>query len=608
MLIELKSSTDESVSITEAYHQLQTYKTEIPSLLAYNSFLVTSDGFNARVGSITANEDRFMPWRTVDGETVAPISQPQLEVLIKGMFDKSRFLDIIRNFILFQTDGKEIIKILAGYHQYHALKKAVECTERAAMEGATGGSVLSGTPRVTDYIDIYDMTRAVEDGTTVKIYYESRIARLELSDADKLKIDEEFEEITEFQEEHEKQRQKSKWSRLEALAGAEKRVQLIARDIVEHYEKRQEAAFGKAMVVVMSRRIAVDLYNAIIDLCPDWHSDDDNTGVIKVVMTGSASDLKEWQQHIGSKSRRKLLAKRMRDEDDALKIVIVRDMWLTGFDVPSLYTMYIDKPMSGHNLMQAIARVNRVFRDKPGGLVVDYIGIADSLKNALSQYTVSDRQNTGVDTSLAVDVLLENYELIQDLLYGFDYSSFKSGSASERMQTIVATINYILGLGEEARKDFINHVTALSKAYTLCSTTDEGEKLNVEIGFFKAVKSGMIKMIPAGTQRRTRAQIDYQLNQLISKSVISEEVVDVFGAVGLDKPNIAILSDEFLEEVKGLQHKNLAVELLKRLLAGEVKAVARRNLIQSRKFSEMLESAVIKYQNRTIQTTQVILE
>ncbi|CEO89274.1 type I restriction endonuclease subunit R [Syntrophaceticus schinkii] len=769
VLIELKSSTDESVGIAEAFNQLQTYKMEIPSLLAHNSFLVISDGFNARVGTITANEDRFMPWRTVDGETVAPISQPQLEVLIKGMFDKSRFLDIIRNFILFQTDGKEIIKILAGYHQYHAVKKAVECTERAAMDGGdrrigviwhtqgsgkslsmvfyagqvvlmmnnptivvitdrndldeqlfttfsrsqrllrqspvqatsraelrqmlkerqSGGVIFTtiqkftpgedgdaepllndrrnivviadeahrsqygfkvivtsgekeadikygyakymrdalpnasfigftGTPvELTDkntpavfgdYIDIYDMTRAVEDGTTVKIYYESRIAKLELSDADKLKIDEEFEEITEFQEEHEKQRQKSKWSRLEAIAGAEKRVQLVARDIVEHYEKRQEAAFGKAMVVVMSRRIAVDLYNAIIDLRPGWHSDDDNTGMIKVVMTGSASDPKEWQQHIGSKSRRKLLAKRMRAENDSLQIVIVRDMWLTGFDVPSLYTMYVDKPMSGHNLMQAIARVNRVFRDKPGGLVVDYIGIADSLKSALSQYTVSDRQNTGVDTSLAVDVLLENYELIQDLLYGFDYSSFKSGSASERMQTIVATIDYILGLGEEAKKDFINYVTALSKAYALCSTTDEAEKLNVEIGFFKAVKSGIIKMIPVGTQKKTKAQIDYQLNQLISKSVISEEVVDIFGAVGLDKPNIAILSDEFLEEVKGLPHKNLAVELLKRLLAGEVKAISRRNLIQSRKFSEMLENAIIKYQNRTIETTQVILE
>ena len=768
-VIELKSSSDENVGITEAYHQLQTYKAEIPTLLTYNSFLVISDGLNAKAGTLTADEDRFMLWRTIDGDDVAPVTMPQLEVLIKGMFDKRRFLDISKNFILFQTDGREIYKILAGYHQYHAVKTAVACTERATQEGGdrrigviwhtqgsgksfsmvfyagqlvmtmnnptiivvtdrndldeqlfttfsrsqeflrqspvqadsraelrqmlrerqSGGVIFTtiqkfapgedgdaepllndrrnivviadeahrsqygfdakvstrdqgaevkygyakymrealpnasfigftGTPvELTDkntpavfgdYIDIYDMTRAVEDGTTVKIFYESRIAKLELPESERPKIDAEFEEITEYQEETYKEKQKSKWSRLEAIVGAEKRIKLIAKDIVEHYEKRQEAAFGKAMAVVMSRRIAVDLYNEIIALRPEWHSDSDNEGVIKIVMTGSASDPQDWQKHIGNKARRKLLAKRMKDENDPLKIVIVRDMWLTGFDVPCMHTMYVDKPMSGHNLMQAIARVNRVFRDKPGGLVVDYIGIAESLKRALSQYTVSDRENTGIDTDQAVDILLEKYQLIQDLLHGFDYSGFASGSAAQRMQTIVATIDYVLGLGEKGKKEFITYVTELAKAFALCSTTEQAEALNVEIGFFKAVKAGIIKLIPAGQNKKTPAQIDQQLNQLISKSIISEEVVDIFSAVGLDKPNIAILSDEFLEEVRGLPQKNLAVELLKRLLARKVKAVSHSNLVQSKKFSEMLENALKKYQNRAIETTQVIME
>ncbi|MHC1745881.1 MAG: type I restriction endonuclease subunit R [Negativicutes bacterium] len=768
-VIELKSTSDENVGITEAFRQFETYKNEIPSLFIYNSFMVISDGVNAHAGTLTANEDWFMPWRTIDGVGIAPASLPQLEVLIKGMFDKRYFLDIIKNFILFQTDGKEIFKILAGYHQYHAVKKAVTCTERATTEGGdrrigviwhtqgsgksysmvfyagqlimtmnnptiivvtdrndldeqlfstfsrseeylrqapvqalnraalrqmlkerqAGGVIFTtiqkfspgedgdtelllndrrnivviadeahrsqygfdakvssgdqeadvkygyarylreaipnasfigftGTPvELTDkntpavfgdYIDIYDMTRAVQDGTTVKIFYESRIAKLDLPESERPKIDEEFEEITEFQEESYKEKQKSKWSRLEAIVGAENRIQKIAEDIVEHYEKRQEASFGKAMVVAMSRRIAVDLYNAIVALRPEWHSDGDNEGVIKIVMTGSASDPQEWQKHVGNKVRRKLLAKRMKDENDPLKIVIVRDMWLTGFDVPSMYTMYVDKPMSGHNLMQAIARVNRVFKDKPGGLIVDYIGIADNLKNALSQYTVSDRDNTGVDVDQAVDLMKEKYSLVRDLLHGFDYSKFKTGTASERMKAIVACIDFVLGLGENSKKDFLNYVTELARAYALCSTTDEAEELNVEIGFFKAVKVGIIKLIPAGQPKKTKAQIEAQLNQLIGKSIISEEVVDILSVVGLDKPNIGILSDEFLEEVRGLPQKNLAVELLKRLIAGKVKSVSRSNLIQSKKFSEMLENALKKYQNRSIETTQVIME
>jgi type I restriction enzyme R subunit len=766
VVIELKSSSNEEVGITEAYNQLQTYKTTISSLFIYNSFLVISDGFNARAGTITSDEDRFMLWRTLNGEDIAPVSVPQLEVIIKGMFEKRRFLDIIRNFILFQTDGRNIYKILAGYHQYHAVNKAVESTRRATEEkgdrrigviwhtqgsgksllmmfytgklvqefnnptivvitdrndlddqlfatfgksveflrqtpkqaenrsnlrellsvesggivfttiqkfipGEDGDAVpvltdrrnviviadeahrsqygfraevdkdeadikygyakymrdalpnasyigFTGTPvELTDkntpavfgdYIDIYDMTRAVEDGTTVRIYYESRIAKLNLTAEEIPKIDAEFEEITEYQEEYEKEKQKTKWSRLEAIVGTEKRIKLIARDIVNHWEKRLEASFGKAMVVAMSRRIAVQLYKEIVALRPEWHSEDDNEGVIKIVMTGSSADPGDWQPHIGGKARRMLLSKRMKNEDDPLKIVIVRDMWLTGFDVPCMHTMYVDKPMSGHNLMQAIARVNRVFRDKPGGLVVDYIGIAESMKNALSQYTARDRKTAGINTAVAVDLMLEKYEIIQDILHGFDYSKFKSGSAAERMQAIVATMDYILGLGEQPKKEFIQHVTELAKVYSLCATTEEAERLNLEIGFFKAVKSGIIKMLPEGVKKKTKVQIDYQLNQLISKSIISEEVVDILGAIGLDRPNIGILSDEFLEEVKDMPQKNLAVELLRRLLEGRVKVISRRNLVQSRKFSEMLEAAIRKYQNRAVETTQIILE
>lgn len=769
VVIELKSSSNEEVGISEAYNQLQTYKGTIPSLFTYNSFMITSDGFNARAGTLTSNEERFMMWRTIDGVDIAPTVVPQLEVLIKGMFDKERLLDIIKSFIHFQSDDEKDIKILAGYHQYYAVNKAIESTIEATSEkgdrrvgviwhtqgsgkslsmvfytgklvltmnnptivvitdrndlddqlygtfckseallrqspqqaecrghlrellnGRDSGGIIfttihkfapedkgdkvpvltdrknvvviadeahrsqygfkadivegkdeasvkygyakymrdalpnasyigfTGTPvelsdkntRAVfgDYIDVYDMTRAVEDGTTVKIFYESRIARLDIPKEEMPHIDEGYEEITEYQEQSQKEKLKSKWARLEAIVGAEKRLKLIAKDIVDHFEKRNGAMFGKAMIVAMSRRIAIALYKEMIALRPDWHSDDDDKGVIKIVMTGSSSDPEDWQPFIGNKKRREFLAKRMKDNNDELKIVIVRDMWLTGFDVPSMHSMYIDKPMKGHNLMQAIARVNRVFKDKPGGLIVDYIGIADSLKNALTQYTESDRKTAGVDTDIAVDLMLEKYELIRELLHGFDYSSFLEGKPIEKMQTIVAGVDFVIGLGEEKKKDFLNLVTEISKVYALCTTTMQAEALNVEIGFFKAVKSGIIKMIPDDKKKKTGAQLDAQINQLISKSIISEEVVDILGAVGLNKPNIAILSDEFLEEVKGMKHKNLAVELLKRLLKGKVKAIARRNLMQSKKFSEMLEKTLLKYNNRAVETTQVILE
>lgn len=795
VVIELKSASDENVDITDAYNQLQTYKMKIPSLFTYNSFMVISDGVNARAGTLTSDEDRFMAWRTIDGEDVASSSIPQLEVLIKGMFQRDRLLDLIKHFILFQSDGKNTIKILAGYHQYHAVNKALESTKRATQESGdrrigviwhtqgsgkslsmvfyggklvidkelenptivvitdrndlddqlygtflksqdllrstpvqannrahlrellnnrTSGGIIfttiqkfapmeskldedansyqplqkaaedssdyiknlvltnrknvivmadeahrsqygfgadivtgedqvgvkygyakymrdslpnasyigfTGTPveltdkntRVVfgDYIDVYDMTRAVEDGTTVKIFYESRIAKLELPEELKPKVDTEYEEITEYQEQSQKEKLKSKWARLEAIVGTAERVKIIAKDIVKHFEKRdgaQETEGGKGMIVAMSRRIAIDLYKEITALRPDWHSDDLMKGKIKVVMTGSSSDPVDWQPFIGTKSTRETLAKRMKDTGDELKLVIVRDMWLTGFDVPSLHTMYIDKPMQGHNLMQAIARVNRVFKDKQGGLIVDYIGIAESLKKALSQYTESDKKTTGVDTEVASQVLLEKYDLIKELLHGHDYNKFFTGKPSEKMQAIVETMDYIIGLREDRKNDYIKLVTEMSKAYSLCATTDVAENLNVEVGFHKAVKASLIKMISTDNKRKTTSQLDSELNQLISKSISSNEVIDILGSTGLSKPNIAILSDEFLEEVKGMKQKNLAVELLNRLLKGNIKAFSRRNLVQSKKFSELLEEAIRKYQNRAIETTQIIME
>lgn len=769
VVIELKSSSDEGVTITEGYHQLQTYKKTVPSLFNYNAFVVTSDGINARAGTITSGEDRFMMWRTIDGAGVASSLIPQLEVLIKGMFNKTVFLDILKHFLLFQTDGNYIHKILAGYHQYYAVNKAYKSTARAIKDSGdrrigvvwhTQGSgkslsmvfyagkivlgmdnptivvitdrndlddqlfttfskskdllrqipvqaesrthlreLLSGrdsggiifttihkfspedkgenspslterknviviadeahrsqygfdadvvegkkeaivkfglakymrdalpnasfigftgtpveftdknTPAVFgDYIDVYDMTQAVEDNTTVKIFYESRIAKIDLPDETKPLLDDEYEEITEDQEQEQISKLKSKWSRLEALVGSEQRIELVAQDIVQHFEERQKASFGKSMIVAMSRRICVELYNAIVKLRPDWHNDSADKGIIKVVMSGSSSDIEKLQPHIGNKKRREFMAKRIKDNNDELKIVIVRDMWLTGFDVPSMNTMYIDKPMKGHNLMQAIARVNRVFKDKPGGLIVDYIGIADSLKRALAQYTESDRNNTGIDAQEAVNLMLEKYDVIKDILHGHDYSKFFDGKATDRMQAIVETIDFILSKDEIVKKDFLKYTTELAKAFSLCATTDTAQKLNVEIGFFKAVKSGIIKMIKPGTNKKTSSQLDAQINQLISKSIISEEVIDILEAIGLKKQNIAILSDEFLEEVKGLKHKNLAVELLNRLLKGKVRAISRRNLIQSKKFSDMLENSLLKYQNRTIETTQIILE
>lgn len=773
VVIELKNSTNETVGVEDGYHQLETYKMRVPQLFTFNEVLITSDGINTKAGSLTANYDRFMTWRSKDGETESPSSLASLDVLIHGMLNPETLLDLIRYFVVFQDDGKgHISKILAAYHQYYAVNKAVDrallassgqgdgkggviwhtqgsgksltmvffsgkliqmlnnptlvvVTDRNDLDnqlystfvkskGRSGKGLLRQTPKQAEtrkelksllsvesggivfttmqkfepeqnettmaalterknvivmadeahrtqygfnakyddkgkgikygyakylrdalpnatfvgftgtpvastdkntqmvfgnYIDVYDMTQAVADGSTVKIYYESRVIPLNLPQ--NLNLDEAYNDITEDQEEDVKQRLKSKWSRIEALAGAKPRVEALAKDIIQHFETRQQAMKGKGMIVTMSRRIAVDLYDEIIHLKPEWHSDDDDKGVIKVVMTGSSSDPASFQRHIGPKKRRNLLEKRMKDVNDELQLVIVRDMWLTGFDVPSMHTMYIDKPMKGHNLMQAIARVNRVFKDKPGGLIVDYVGIAESLKEALKEYTESDQAQTAIDTDKAVELMLLKYDVIQDMLYNLDYSKFNSDKKSERYYTISNTMDYVIGLGEDERQRFIKTVTELGKVFALCATEPTAQELNDEIAFFKAVKAGLIKLLQPskeGKTRKTSAEVEAEINQLVSQSVVTEDVIDVYQTLGLEQPDLSILSDDFLKDVEGLKQKNVAVELLNRLLKGQVNSLMKTNVTVSKRFSEMLGNSINKYNSRSIETSKVIEE
>lgn len=712
-VIELKNAADEDATIWDAWNQLQTYKQEIPSLFNYNEALVISDGLQARIGSLTANQEWFKVWRTVSGESTAPSSILELEVLIRGVFDHERFLKVLRHFIVFEedTDSDQVYKILAGYHQFHAVHKAVEATIEAsrpsgdrrcgvvwhtqgsgkslsmlfyagqiilhpAMDNptivaltdrndlddqlfgqfqrchellrqepvqaesvahlrellrvASGGVIFTtiqkflpdekgmkaemlsdrrniiviadeahrsqydlidglarnmrdalpnasfigftGTPiektdantRAVfgDYVSIYDIQRAVEDKATVPIYYESRIAKLGLNESELPKLDAEFEEITEGEEVERKEKLKTKWAALEALVGDEKRIRLIAADLIDHFERRLEAMDGKAMVVCMSRRICVELYNEIKKLRPRWHNKDDQKGIVKIVMTGSASDPAEWQQHIRNKPRRKQLAKRFKNAKDPFKIVIVRDMWLTGFDVPCLHTMYVDKPMRGHGLMQAIARVNRVFRDKPGGLVVDYLGLADQLKQALATYTESGGQGRpSIDTEEAVAAMLAKYEICCDMMHGFNWSRWTTGTPAERLGLLPAAQEHILQQ-EDGKTRFTSVVTDLSRAFALCAAHDEAIRIRDDIAFFQAVRAALVK--PSG-ERRSEENLDQAVRQLVSKAITApDEVIDVFLAAGLKKPDISILSDEFLAEIRGLKHKNVAAELLAR--------------------------------------------
>lgn len=531
-----------------------------------------------------------------------------------------------------------------GEISYGFSKHLRDALPNASYLGFTGTPIELGDKNTKavfgDYIDVYDISRAVEDGATVKIYYEGRLAKLELADSERPKIDEEFEEVTEGEEQAAKEKLKTKWAALEALVGSEKRIKLVAQDIVKHWEERLASMDGKAMIVCMSRRICVELYQAIIELRPDWSGNDTpqtqpvtrasadvagnrgsalglaaesaeryaNRSAIAVVMTGSASDPLDWQPHIHPKRVREQLAKRFKDPRDPLKLVIVRDMWLTGFDAPCMHTMYVDKPMSGHNLMQAIARVNRVFKNKPGGLVVDYLGLAAELKKALAQYTQADQEDTGIPIDQALEVLLEKYEIVQGILHGFDYSLFFTGTASQRVAVIPEAMDFILQQ-DKGQQRFVQAVTELSKAFALVATHDEAVKLREEVAFFQCLRAQFAKLGGGGDgQEPAKEDLDAAVRQIISKSVASDEVLDIFAAAGMDRPDISILSDEFLAEVRDMPHRNLALEVLRKLLHDEIKSRSRKNFVQSRSFADMLDQTIKKYRNRSIDAAEVISE
>jgi type I restriction enzyme R subunit len=784
-IVELKNAADEDATIWNAYQQLQTYQAEIQSLFAYNETLLISDGVQARIGSLGAGREWFKPWRTITGETLAEHYLPEAQVMIQGVFDKRRFLDLIRYFVVFEDfGGGAVAKKIAGYHQFHAVNVAVQETLRAArMRGEgeeahdpadgyrslkqpggrpgdrrvgvvwhtqgsgksltmafyagrvilepemanptlviltdrndlddqlfgtfsrcrellrqppvqaesradmraklnvnSGGVIFTtiqkflpedkgdrhpvlsdrrnivviadeahrsqydfidgfashmrdalpnasfigftGTPiELTDkntravfgeYISVYDIQRAVEDKATVPIYYESRLAKLELDEAERPRIDPDFEEATEGEEVERKEKLKSKWAQLEAVVGAEKRIRLIAEDIIKHFELRAEAMLrqtqdeGKAMIVGMSRRICVELYKEIVKLRPEWHDEADETGIIKVIMTGSASDPADWQMHIRNKTRREGLAKRFRNPADPFKIAIVRDMWLTGFDAPSLHTMYVDKPMRGHGLMQAIARVNRVFREKPGGLVVDYLGLAHELKQALATYTESGGTGeTALDQNEAVAGLLEKYEICCGILHGFDWSNWKSDKAQERLALLPAAQEHVLAQ-QDGKERFVQVVRDLSHFFALAVPHEDALRIREDVAFFQAVSAVLNKHAPGDA--KTQEELDLAVRQIVSRAVAPEGVMDIFAAAGLQKPDISILSDEFLAEVRGMPRKNLAVELLRKLLSGEIQTRRRKNVVQAKSFAAMLEQAIRKYQNRAIEAAQVIEE
>jgi len=760
-IVELKNPADENADLNSAYRQLQTYKQEIPKIFNYNELLIISDGTSAEVGTITSSKEWFLPWKTINGKELAPKTTPQIEVLLKGLFNKETLLDVIKYFVTFSKSRKQTIKILAGYHQYHAANKAIRKTIEAVnktkkagiiwhtqgsgksltlafyagklqvqeklnnptlviltdrndlddqlfqtfsqieclrekpkqaknkkelkklLNRVSGGIIFTtiqkfdetfdiisersniivaadeahrtqygfkakvdkktgkisygfakylrdalpnatfigftGTPieledRSTkavfgNYIDIYDIEQAVEDHRTVRIYYESRLIPLELKKEEKELLDKRFEEITEVEEYNKKSEIKSKWLRLEKIVGSESRIKKLAKDIVNHFEKRLETIDGKGMIVCMSRRIAIDLHNEIKKLRPRWYNKEDDKGFMKVIITGSASDGPEWQEHIRDKRRRKELANLFKDPSSEFKLAIVRDMWLTGFDAPSLHTLYIDKPMKGHGLMQTIARVNRVYKDKQGGLIVDYIGIAQDLKNALSLYTKSGgRGKPTLDQKEAISLLIEKYEVVSQMFHGFNYKKFFISNSQQKMQIIMEAMEHILKL-KDGKKRYLKAVTALTKAYSLSVPSNEAEKLRDDIAFFQLIKSSLIKNTEISkSETSKKSDIDSAIKQILSKAIISKEIIDVFEVANIKKPEISILSDKFLEEVKNLKQKNLAFEALKKLMFDQIRIIYKKNKVKNKKFSEMLEEVIRRYQNRSIDSAQVIQE
>nr|WP_198983247.1 type I restriction endonuclease subunit R [Herbaspirillum sp. ASV7] len=766
VLIELKNPADQHADIWKAYEQIQTYKEQISDVFQFNEILVISDGTEALLGSLSADAERFMAWRTIDGQTLDPLGRFQeLQTLVRGLLAPVYLLDYLRYFVLFEDDGR-LVKKIAGYHQFHAVRAAIEqvvlasrpggthrggvvwhtqgsgksitmtcfaarVMQEAAMENPTvvvitdrndldgqlygvfslsqdllreqpvqaesrqdlraklsnrpsGGIVFAtiqkfmldededtfptlsdrsnivviadeahrtqygfeaklkgkpggeryqsgyaqhlrdalpnatfvaftGTPvssedRDTravfgDYIHVYDMQQAQEDGATVAIYYESRLAKLRLKEEDLPKIDAEVDELAEDEEDGEQAKLKSRWAALERVVGAEPRVAQVAADLVQHFEERNKAMPGKAMIVAMSRDICVHLYSEIVKLRPEWHDDDPEKGAIKIVMTGSASDKALLRPHIHDGKTKKRLEKRFKDPKDELKLVIVRDMWLTGFDAPCVHTLYVDKPMKGHNLMQAIARVNRVFKDKQGGLVVDYIGIGNELKAAMKEYTGSKgRGQIKVDANEAYSVLEEQLDILRGMLHGFDYSHFMTGGH----RILAGAADHVLGL-KDGKKRFADAAVAMGKAFSLCCTLDEAKAVREEVAFMQGIKVLLTKR-DITAQRKTDEQRDLAIRQIISSAVVSDSVVDIFDAVGLEKPNIGLLDDEFLAQVKSLPERNLAVELLERLLQGEIKSRFSSNIVQEKKFSDLLTGVIQRYQNRAIETAQVMEE
>ncbi len=762
LIFELKNLADEKADIWMAYNQFQTYKDQLPSLFRFNEILVISDGIEARAGTISSKKERFMQWKTIDGEKPRK-GLTEVEVLLRGMCDRQRFLDIVRNFIVFEKD-KKTTKKLAAYHQYWATNKAVESTIKARkgsrkagivwhtqgsgksltmifyagklvreldnptivvltdrndlddqlfgtfgrcqdilrqkptqaeyrkdlakmLKVSSGGVVFTtiqkflpeenrekhdvlserdnivviadeahrsqygfsakvlpkkdktlitygyakylrdalpnasfigftGTPiekadRSTpavfgDYVDAYDIEQAVDDGSTVRIYYESRLAKLDLKPEERPKIDKEFEEVTEGEEVTGKEKLKSKWSRVEKVVGSPKRIKRIAKDIVDHFEKRTSVLEGKGLIVCMSRRICVDLHNAIVKLRPEWYNKEDSKGIVKVVMTGSASDPKDWQEHIRNRKRRKAIGDNFKEPEESPQILIVRDMFLTGFDAPSLHTMYLDKPIKGHTLMQAIARVNRVYPGKEGGLVVDYMGVGSDLKKALMDYTASGGKGKPTfDQDKAVTLMMEKYEVVKDMFHGFNYKKFFDLKSSERISFVPDAMEHILK--EKGRKErFSKETTALIRAFSLAVPHDKAMRIKEEVGFFQAIKSAITKT--TDTKKETQEKFDTAIKQILSKAVVSDRIIDIFEAAGIKKPELSILSEGFLKDVKEMPQKNLAFEALKKLLNDEIKLYSKRNIVQGKSFMDLLEKAIKKYTNRSVEAAQVIEE
>ncbi len=604
-VIELKNPVGENATIEEAFNQIQTYKNEIEDLFVYNEAIVISDGINARIASLTADREWYMYWRTIENENDKPKLELELETMINGFFKKELLLDYLQNFVLFEDNGKDLIKKNAGYHQFHGVREAVSSVLRAKFNKTRKAGIEreDKDTRVVfgDYISIYDIEDAVNDKATVPIYYESRLAKLDIDEALMKDIDNEVEELVEGSELSDQESFKSKWSTLEKLVGAKNRVEEIAKDLVEHFENRLSSISGKGMIVAMSRAIAVELYDAIIQLKPRWHNEDPQKGVLKIIMTGSASDNQEMQKHIYSKQVKKEIEKRFKDNEDELKLVIVIDMWLTGFDAPSLHTMYIDKPMKSHNLMQAIARVNRVFKDKEGGLVVDYIGIGNELKNALKTYTNSKgKGKTTIDTQEAYNQLIERIEIIRNMYHGFDYSNFKENS----LILLPSSANHILGL-KDGKKRYFDTVLAMSKALSLCSGMDEIKEFKEEIAFFQAVKIAILKSFE---NPRKKVNKNIVIKQIIDNAIVSDGVDDIFKLIGIEKPNISILSEQFINDISNIPYKNLAVELLEKLLKDTIKARTKTNIVKEKKFSDRLKASLNNYHVKGIETAQIIEE